>query len=81
MNNRETLKNLLLDIFLLSEEEFNWHLTRDEIENWDSLGTVSMAVGVQQVFGYHFTPEEAMSIHGFQDLLAILDKKGISMND
>jgi acyl carrier protein len=81
MTNREKLKNLLMDIFVLTEPDFRWDLKRDDIMNWDSLGTVSMAVGVQETFGYHFTPEEALGVQGFQDMMRLLESKGILFND
>ena len=75
------MKRLLMEVFLLSEEDFRFELTREEIPTWDSLGTVSMAVGVQETFGYHFTPAEAMSVHGIQDIIRFLEAKGISFHD
>jgi acyl carrier protein len=81
MSNRDKLKKLLMDIFLLSESEFHFDLKRDDILTWDSLGTVSMAVGVQETFGYHFPPAEAMSVQGVPDIIRILESKGIAFND
>lgn len=80
-SNRAKLKQLLLDIFLISEGDFRWDLKRDEVPTWDSLGTVSMAVGVQGTFGYHLTPDEAIGIHGFEALAAILSDRGIKLDD
>lgn len=81
MSNRDKLKHLLMDIFLLSESEFRFDLQRDAILNWDSLGTVSMAVGVQQTFGYHFTPDEALSVKGVPDIIRILESKDIPFHE
>ncbi len=77
MDNRDVLKNLLVDVFLLEPEEFRFDMTQEDIETWDSLGVVSMAVGVHESFGYHFTPEEAMGIKGVQDIVDLLEKKGV----
>lgn len=81
MSNRDKLKKLLMDIFLLTEDDFSFDLTRDNIMTWDSLGTVSMAVGVQETFGYHFTPEEAMQVTSIPDIMRLLESKGIAFND
>lgn len=78
MTNNEKLQKLIEDVFLLDASEFRFDLTRSEVETWDSFGVVSMAVGVQQTFGYHFTPEEAVSIQGVQDIIRILTGKGIA---
>ena len=68
MTNREKLKSVLLDVFLLSDGEFRFDFTRDEIDTWDSLGVVSLAVGIHETFGYHMKPEEATSLHGIPAL-------------
>ena len=78
MTNKEQLQNLIQDVFLLTSDEFRFDLKRSEVETWDSFGVVSMAVGVQQIFGYHFTPEEATSIQGVNDIVEVLTSKGIS---
>jgi acyl carrier protein len=81
MTNREKLKNLLMDVFLLEEEDFHFDLKREEIPTWDSLGTVSMAVGVEETFGYHFTQEEALSIQSIPDIVKILEARNISFHE
>lgn len=81
MSNREKLKALVVDTFLLDPAEFRFDLTRSEVETWDSLGVVTIAVGVEQVFGYHFTPEEATGLKGVADIVALLTAKGIPFDD
>lgn len=81
MTNKEELKDLLTDVFLLEPSEFHYDLMREEIETWDSLGIVAMAVGIQETFGYHLKPEEAIAIRGVPDIIKILESKGISFNE
>ena len=81
MNNREKLKALLVDVFLLDPPEFRFDLMREEVETWDSLGIVAMAVGIQETFGYHLSPGEATAIRGFPDIISVLESKGISFNE
>jgi acyl carrier protein len=78
MSNREKLKELLLAVFLLDESEFRYDLRRDEISAWDSLGIVALAVGIQETFGYHLSPEEAMHIKSVTDIITLLGEKGIT---
>jgi acyl carrier protein len=40
-----------------------------------------MAVGIDETFGYHFTQEEALSIKKVQDIIDILESKGVQFND
>jgi acyl carrier protein len=77
MGNREKLRQLLIDIFLLAPDEFRFDLTREQVETWDSLGVVSVAVGVHETFGYHPTPEEAASLKSVPDIMELLESKGI----
>ena len=81
MNNREKLKSLMVDVFLLDPTEFRYDLKQEDVSTWDSLGVVSLAVGVHQTFGYHFTPEEAVSVRGVEDVITLLETKGISFHE
>jgi acyl carrier protein len=81
MTNREKLSLLVQDVFLLDPAEFRFDLRRDEIDTWDSLGVVSLAVGIEETFGYHFSPEEANGIKGVDDIIRLLGTKGVSFAD
>jgi acyl carrier protein len=81
MSNRDKLRELLIDVFLLEPDEFRFDLRRDEVETWDSLGVVSVAVGVDETYGYHMSPEEATSITAVSDLIALLQARGIDFDD
>jgi acyl carrier protein len=78
MTNREKLQDLLQDILLLDPSEFHFGLKRDDAETWDSMSVVAIAVGVDETFGYHMSPEEAIQITGVADIIEILEAKGIS---
>jgi acyl carrier protein len=81
MNNREKLQDLIQDILLLDDGEFHFGLERSNVETWDSMSVVAIAVGVHEEFGYHFTPEEATGIRSVQDIVDLLETKGISFAD
>ena len=78
MTNREKLQELLQDILLLDPSEFRFDLARDEVETWDSMSVVAIAVGVDETFGYHMSPDEAMRVASVRDIIGILEEKGIS---
>lgn len=73
------LNKLVTAVFLLKPGEFRPDLRWEELPTWDSLSAVSLAVGVQEVFGYHMTPAEAMEIRGVSDIIALLRKKNIDV--
>ena len=81
MTNRDKLQDLLLDVLLLDPSEFNFDLKREEVQTWDSMGVVAVAVGVEETFGYHFSPDEATHVSGVGDIIRILESKGISFEE
>ncbi len=76
--NRAQLAELLIDVLLLEPDEFNFELNKEDVETWDSLGVVSLAVGVHEEYGYHYTPEEANGIGSVRDIMDLLQTKGIA---
>ena len=80
MTNCEKLKLLLQDVFLLDEGEYHLDLMQIDVETWDSLGVVALSVGIEETFGYHCTPEEAMRLKGVKDIINMLTSKGVSFD-
>jgi acyl carrier protein len=70
----------VMDVFLIEPGEFRMDLRRDQVETWDSLGVVSLAVGLQETFGYHLTQDEALSVTSVSDVARILTRHGISFD-
>jgi acyl carrier protein len=81
MSNREKLRRLIMDTFLLEEHEFTFELRRDQVETWDSLGIVAIGVGIKDTFGYHPTPAEAVALAGVPEIIALLRAKGYAFDD
>ena len=48
---------------------------------WDSLGVVSIGVGLTETFGYHPTPAEATALASVEDIVRLLEAKGIVFDD
>jgi acyl carrier protein len=77
MENRQKLRDLLIEVLLLTDEEFSFDLKREQVETWDSLAVVAIAAGIDETFGYHLTPDEAVGITGIRDIITILEREGI----
>lgn len=77
MNNCQKLRDLLMDVLLLSEQEFSFELRREQVETWDSLAIVALAAGIDETFGYHLNPDEAVGLRGVRDIVRILEREGI----
>ncbi|GEM_PF-610243 len=76
-SNKEKLKNLISEVFLLNRGEFHFKLRRTEVETWDSLGIVALAAGIKRVFGYPLSPAEAAGLKGVREIILWLNKKGV----
>jgi acyl carrier protein len=81
MSNKDKLEELLVEVLILEEGEFRFDLMREDVDSWDSLAVVALAVGVEETFGYHMRPEEALEIKGVRDIIALLESKGISFDE
>jgi acyl carrier protein len=81
MSNKDKLEELLVEVLVLEEGEFRFDLMRDEVDSWDSLAVVALAVGIEETFGYHMQPEEALGIRGVRDIIDLLESKGISFDE
>ena len=79
MENRQKLRDLLMDVLLLSDQEFSFDLRREQVETWDSLAIVAIAAGIDETFGYHVTSDEAVSLNGIRDIVKVLERGGISL--
>jgi acyl carrier protein len=78
MTNREKLQDLLQDTLLLDPSEFRFDLRREEVETWDSMSVVAIAVGLDETFGHHMSPDEAMRVAGVADIMTFLEGRGVS---
>ena len=77
MENRQKLRDLLIDVLLLNDKEFTFDLRRNQVETWDSLAIVAIAAGIDETFGYHFDSDEAVGLTGVRDIVRILEREGI----
>jgi acyl carrier protein len=77
MDNRQKLRDLLIDVLLLSDQEFSLDLLREQVETWDSLAIVAIAAGIDETFGYHLSSDEALSLTGVRDIVKILEREGV----
>jgi len=80
MTNHQKLEQLFLDVFLIEPSEYRLDLRRSEVDTWDSLGVVSLGVGIEETFGYHPTPAEARALASVPDVIALLESRGIGFD-
>lgn len=80
MTSMEKLQDLLEDVLLLEAGQFSLDLVRDDMETWDSMATVAVAIGIEEVFGYHPTEEEAIGLAGVADIITFLRSRGVAFD-
>jgi acyl carrier protein len=76
-SNNDKLQQLVVDVFLIDPAEFRLDLGPRDIDTWDSLGVVSLATGIQEVFGLHLSADEMLSIQKVGDIVKLLEGKGV----
>jgi len=76
--NEKKLFNLLVEILLIDEEQFNDDYGPDEIETWDSLASVSIAAAVEKEFGHAMSPEEIALMDSIGDIKKYLRSGGVN---
>jgi len=81
MSNCDALRTLIEDVLLLEPGEFSWELKRDEVDTWDSLAVVSIAVGLDETFGHHPAPDEATSLTSIPRIVDWLLAKGVLLDE
>lgn len=77
MSNHEKLQELMEDILLLDDGAYSLDLHRDQVESWDSMATVAIAIGIEEVFNHHPLEEEAIGLESVGHIIAFLEQKGV----
>jgi len=72
------LKALLVEILLIDDDQFLDEYGPDEIETWDSLAAIHIALAIEQEFGYSMSPEEMVSMNSIGDIKLILRQRQIA---
>lgn len=80
-DNFEKLRELMQDVLLLEPGEYALDLTRSDVNTWDSLAIVSLAIGIDETFGYHPTPDEAIALKSVRGIVSLLQSKGIAFDE
>ena len=75
------LRNLLVDVLLIDEDQYRDDYGPDEIASWDSVGMVEIAVAIEQQFGYPLSPEEMVSLRCIGDIKRVLRPQGIDFGE
>jgi acyl carrier protein len=74
------LRNLLVEILLLDDEEYRDDYGPDQIRAWDSLASVNIATAIDEEFGQSLSPEEIVSLKSIGHIKSILRSRGFQFD-
>ena len=80
-SNNLKLRDLLVDVLLIDDDQYKDEYGPDEIETWDSLASVNIAAAVEKEFGYAMSPEEMASMGSISDIKETLRSRGFEFNE
>jgi len=77
MNNTEKLFTVIAEVFNESSDGINLETTQDDIENWDSLGTINLIVALEQLFKVNIDLIEIAEMDQVVLIKNVLSSKGV----
>jgi acyl carrier protein len=79
MSNREHLYQLISKLFDIPAENLSSESTRDEIQRWDSMGTIDLVAQIESAFSVQFNLLEVEDLHSVGILEESLREKGVEL--
>jgi len=73
------LREILAKVLLLDDSEINDELSRDDVEEWDSLAHLMLINEVESAFQVTFGDEDILSIRTVGDLKRVLKRLGVNI--
>ncbi len=67
------LRQIFRDVFLLKDTEIFSSLYLTDIETWDSLGRLSLAVAIEEELGCKIDNDDATQMKTFGDVLSLVE--------
>lgn len=78
MNHQDQLYTIISELFDLPKDNINANTSRDDVEKWDSMGTIDLVAQLEKNFGISFDLLEVEELHTVGIIQASLEEKGIS---
>ena len=72
MENR--LKQIIADLFNISEDKINERSSPDNISDWDSMGHINLIMALEEEFDISFTADEVTEMQSVKDIVQTLRK-------
>lgn len=63
----------------LNETDLSLDTTADDLETWDSLAIINLAVAIEGEFGISLTAEEVEALVSVKSIVEILERHGVAL--
>ena len=73
------LKQVLINVLDIEEEQIKDETTPDDVENWDSFGGLMLALELEKEFEIQFTQEEVVNVTCIGDIKYYLQKHSVNL--
>ena len=73
------LIEILTKVLLLEESEISDELSRDDVEEWDSLAHLMLINELEETFKVTINDDDILAIHTIGDLKKVLKKLGVNI--
>jgi acyl carrier protein len=67
------VQDIIEKILLIDRDKINADLSREGVEDWDSMTHLVLISEIEAVFNHSFTDEEVSNIETVGDILSLLD--------
>lgn len=74
--NRNEITNWIAELFNESPDELTSETQREDIIEWDSIGTLNLMAELDQKFGIVLTNDDLETLQSVGDLIDLLAKQG-----
>ena len=75
----ERIRRCVASALDLSLDEVTENTSREDIEQWDSIGAIRVVICLEEEFGVSIAPEVARRMTGCREIVAELGKLGVTV--
>ncbi len=76
----EKVRNIFCDVFNDPHLKISPEMSAKDIAEWDSFNHIKLVVALESAFNVSFTTKELAGMANIDDLIKILQKKGIKVS-
>ncbi len=80
LNAKEKFEEIINKILLLELDKIKDDVSRDDVEEWDSMTHLVLISDLEQVFDIIFSDDDISNIKTIGDIKKVLEKYGIHIN-